>query len=135
MAPRVTVRPKGLMTRLLPLLLPLAAALAQTPSEMDARDRIPTFRAETTLVTVPVVVRDSRGKAIGNLTAADFQLTDKGKPQIISKFSVEKVERRGALGVAQSTGPGTPSGLTTGPATPPERFVAWLIDDVHLSFS
>jgi VWFA-related protein len=115
-------------------LLPVAAALAQTPSEMTSRDRVPTFRAETTLVTVPVVVRDSRGNAIGNLTVADFHLTDKGKPQVISKFSVEKVERSGAFGVAPSTGPGPRSGLTTGPATPPERFVAWLVDDVHLSF-
>ena len=39
---------------------------------------------------VPVVVRDGKGKAIGTLQKEDFQLFDKGKPQVISKFSIEK---------------------------------------------
>ena len=61
-----------------------------TKSEISAHDAPTTFKTGVNLVTVPVVVRDPAGKAIGTLTQEDFQLFDKGKPQIISKFSIEK---------------------------------------------
>ena len=47
------------------------------------------FRSGTNVVPVTVVVRDSKGHAIGNLNVEDFQLFDNGKPQMISKFSIE----------------------------------------------
>lgn len=62
------------------VLLSLAcAALAQTPS----------FRVETRLVEVPVVVRNKKtGRAVGELKAGDFVLLENGKPQKIEFFSV-----------------------------------------------
>ena len=48
------------------------------------------FQSKVTLIEVPVVVRDKKGKAVGTLRQEDFQLFDKGKLQAISKFSVEK---------------------------------------------
>jgi hypothetical protein len=46
-----------------------------------------TFRSSVDLVTVPVVVRDKKGNAVGNLKKDDF---DQGKPQFISRFSIEE---------------------------------------------
>ena len=63
---------------------------AATTGEVITRDTPATFRTKVNLVLVPVVMRDSKGVAIGTLTKDDFQLFDKGKVQFISKFSVEK---------------------------------------------
>src|ERR1700685_1383034 len=71
---------------------------AQTPTsgdqsapEITAR-ATPLFSTGVNLVSVPVIVRDREGHAVGNLRKEDFQLFDKGKPQIISKFAIEKTE-------------------------------------------
>jgi hypothetical protein len=68
----------------------LADLLFQAP-EVNSRDSTPTFTTRTNLVLLRVVVRDKAGNAVGTLTKDDFQLFDKGKPQIISRFSLEKV--------------------------------------------
>ena len=108
--------------------------------EMVSRDAPPTFRAKVNLVLVPVVVRDRDGHAVGNLKKEDFQLFDKGKPQTISRFSVEsgkgseiKLRPDGAAVVATPAAPGEPEETKPGEA-PPKRFVAYLFDDMHLSF-
>ena len=110
------------------LLLLSSPAAAQT-AEMVAHEQIPTFRAETNLVTVPVVVRDSRGRPRGDLRREDFQLFDRGKLQIISRFSVETSGRPGGEAVPAG-------GVVPGKGLPavnvPERFVAYLFDDVHM---
>jgi hypothetical protein len=68
---------------------PLAAVCCcllpgQNPQpEMSATDSTPTFQSRVNLVTVPVVVRNKDGKAVGNLIKEDFQLFDRGKPQIV----------------------------------------------------
>ncbi|MBZ5578812.1 MAG: VWA domain-containing protein [Acidobacteriia bacterium] len=102
---------------------------------MTTHDAPATFTARVNLVMVPVVVRDASGRAIGTLHQEDFQLFDKGKPQVILKFSLEKpgtpnITAEPAIDEAG----GTPK---AGPAAPPipERFVAYLFDDIHLSVS
>ena len=35
-------------------------------------------------------LRDSQGHAVGNLHQEDFQVFDKGKPQVITQFEVEQ---------------------------------------------
>ena len=97
-----------------------------------------TFRARVNLVMVPVVVRDRQGHAIGTLKQEDFQLFDKGKPQIISKFSVEKAGAKvanSAIQVPPAAEDGDRAKPTENtPAAIPTRFVAYLFDDVHLAF-
>ena len=56
----------------------------QNTAEMASHDAPATFSTKVNLVMVPVVVRDGKGKAIGTLQKEDFQLFDKGKPQVIS---------------------------------------------------
>jgi VWFA-related protein len=90
------------------------------------------FRERVNLVTVPVVVRDRKGVAVGTLEQEDFQLFDKGKPQVISRFSVEKSSRVAAAEVEaapKETGAAPPAR----PAAP-ERFIAYLFDDLHAGF-
>ncbi len=63
---------------------------ANAPEISSQEEASTTFKVKVNLVEVRVVVRDAYGKAVGNLKQEDFQLTDNGKPQIISKFSVEQ---------------------------------------------
>ncbi|MBV8568990.1 MAG: VWA domain-containing protein [Acidobacteriaceae bacterium] len=87
-----------------------------------------TFQSKVNLVMVPVVVRDRDGRAIGNLTKEDFQLSDKGKSQVISKFSIEKT-------AAASEKPAKPDISIGGPDNSPNRFVVYLFDDLHAEFA
>jgi VWFA-related protein len=96
--------------------------------EVASHETPTTFTTRVNLVTVPVIVRDHKGKAIGTLTREDFQLFDKGKPQVISKFNVEKTEDNVAVAGGKKAGEG---GETLDPI--PTRFVAFVFDDVHLT--
>ncbi|HJW99116.1 MAG TPA: hypothetical protein VJ453_03105, partial [Terriglobales bacterium] len=57
---------------------------------MTSHDAAANFKVNVRLVEEHVVVRDPLGKAIGTLQKEDFQLFDDKKPQIITKFSVQK---------------------------------------------
>ena len=112
-----------------------AAPQSQSASEIETKDAPPTFTSRVNMVPVTVVVRDRDGHAVGNLTKADFQVLDNGKPQVISRFSVEKPSapmtlRKGA-GDLESAEAKPPA------AAPPvlaNRFVAYLFDDLHTTF-
>src|SRR5580700_723116 len=65
-------------------------AQAQEPREISIHQSPATFSSDVNLISVPVVVRDSKGRAVGNLRQEDFRLFDKGKPQVITKFSVNQ---------------------------------------------
>ena len=69
-----------------------AQVVSQPPAEMTTHDQTLTFKTAVNMVSVPVVVRDTNGRTVGNLTQQDFQLFDRGKLQTISKFTVEKAE-------------------------------------------
>src|SRR5215471_2385544 len=58
------------------------------PAEQEVQQR-PPFRATTRLVEVSVVVRDRDGRPVQGLTAADFKISEEGKPQTIELFTVQ----------------------------------------------
>ena len=101
-------------------------AVAQQTKESEA----PPFKIEVKVnkVLVPVVVRDAQRRAVGNLRKEDF---DRDKLQIISGFAVEK---RG-LAESNTENPNqTPAAANTTlqSTTAPQRFIAFLFDDLHL---
>ena len=124
--------------------LSLGVAAAQTPpapapqppanvAEMSSKDEPATFRSRVNLVMVPVVVRDKQGRAIGNLRQEDFQLFDRGKPQVISRFTVERPGIPGGKSKEDKGGqkPGrrtTPRWIFRSGLSPT------LFDDIHLNF-
>jgi VWFA-related protein len=115
-----------------PCLLPVFVAAAQTQTgEVTVRDEAPTFQSTVNMVRVPVVVRDKTGHAVGGLHKEDFRLTDRGKLQEIAQFSLETSS--GAKSAEQSFGTESPDTAAHGGAVAPTRFVAFVIDDVHLT--
>jgi len=85
------------------------------------------------LVTVPVVVRDAKGRAVGNLTQQDFELLDKGKRQKITSFAVQAEAGQSAASAMNGNAPGE---AATGGAPGRMRghWVVYLFDDMHLKF-
>jgi VWFA-related protein len=123
----------------LPATLPQQIPTNPNAPEMNTReDPTASFKSHVNLVMVPVVARDAHGMAVGNLTKENFQLFDKGKPQEITRFSVEKA---GSKALAADATPADPMAtlpipveVEKGPTVEiPERFVAYLFDDVHIS--
>ena len=112
----------------------------QNSAEIATHDEPTTFKVNVTLVVVRAVVRDSQGYAVGNLHQEDFQVFDKGKPQVITQFAIEQPGTLGAKArqklvenAADTPSGDVPSNAKTAPAAP-ERFVAYMFDDVHLEF-
>ncbi len=120
------------------LALAACAAWAQAPAdketaEMTSKDAPALFKSKVNVVLVPVVVRDDKGRALSGLTKDDFLLFDGGKQQLITSFTVEKPG--GRLSAEPAPPPSAPAPALEGDAAPhtaPERFVAYLFDDVHL---
>ncbi len=126
------------------LLIGVIAMRGQTPqntpqqntAEISSRDSPATFSTKVNLVMVPVVVRDAESKAIGTLQKEDFQLFDKGKPQLITRFSVEKAGEAAipAEGADDATAEHAATPAAAKPPSPiAQRFVTYLFDDVHAS--
>ncbi len=115
-------------------LVVLICGFCSAQPEMKLQDTPATFNTRVNLVLVPAVVRDRQGRAIGTLQQSDFRLFDNGKPQVITKFSLEKT---GVPAVApEPLGGGSPGSDPVKPSAQPlipQRFVAYLFDDVHLS--
>jgi VWFA-related protein len=110
---------------------PPAAAPPQNQQEMAQHDEPATFKTRVNLVVVPVVIRNRKGDAVGNLTKEDFTLYDKGKVQEITRFAVEKTAP-GEIKESNKT-IATPDGQNA-PLDIPDRFVAYVFDDIHIDF-
>jgi VWFA-related protein len=109
-------------------------AAPQGPAEIVSHEAPASFTSRVNLVSVPVVIRDRDGRAIGNLRQEDFEVFDKGRAQVITKFTVETSAGTSggsaAAPVAKAPQPGAPA--SSQPPVLPERFVAYLFDDVHM---
>jgi VWFA-related protein len=116
-----------------------ALGLSQGPPggavEISAKDAPATFSSKVTLILVPVVVRDRDRSTVGTLKQEDFQLYDKGKLQVISKFSLEKAILKTIPVTSNAAITDTSQALApAAEIVAPDHFFAYLFDDVHLEF-
>ncbi|HXZ32676.1 MAG TPA: VWA domain-containing protein [Terriglobales bacterium] len=108
-----------------------APAEDKTAPEMTSHDEATTFKVNVRLVLVRVVVRDPMGHAVGDLHKQDFRLFDNHKPQVISQFSVEQPGSQVAREQEATEIRSSESPISKTPNVP-ERFIAYLFDDIHL---
>ena len=64
-----------------------------SPRAQRSNTQRPVFRGGTELVLVNVVVRDKSGAVVRGLTQADFVVTEDDKPQSVSSFDFEELDR------------------------------------------
>lgn len=83
-----------------------------------------TFKVRVNQVLLRVVVRDKDGKVVPDLPREAFQVLDNGKPQPITSFSVT------GSGAGESGG-SHKQGLEASVAEP-QRYVAYVLDDLHV---
>jgi VWFA-related protein len=133
--------PAGLLSLSMLICVGSGAQTAEPPApvnknspEMATHDATPTFSTRSNLVLVRVVVRDRDGHVNGNLQKEDFVLLDKGKPQLISRFSLEKTTERKAQAAASEAVAAGAGGKPPGETALPGRYVGYVFDDLHLNF-
>jgi len=111
----------------------------QAPSGQREREDQPTFRTGTRLSTVDAVVTDKKGRHVTDLTAADFEVVERGKRQTVRQVAyIHAVRPDGAAPSADGTDaapsiampglPGLPLREQTG------RVMAIVVDDLRMSF-
>jgi VWFA-related protein len=109
-------------------------SIAQEPT--GSQQPTTTFVVNVTRVLVPVVVRDKQGQAVPDLKQEDFQVFNNGKPQAISRFTVEKREPPARVAEnAKENSKESPTApvIAQSSSVAPVRFIVFLFDDLHLS--
>ena len=93
------------------------------------------IHVQTNIVQVPVVVRDSTGKAVAGLKQSDFTLTDEGHPVKIASFTVENSLPRPIADplAPQIIDASLPPVIPIAPMNPPQpRYIALFFDDTSM---
>jgi VWFA-related protein len=108
------------------------AKAMRPPSDYEmvtTRNGVTTFNTYVRLVPISVVVRDSKGHAVGDLKQENFQILDNRKLQEIINFSMEKSpgEESNSEPAATVTAGGS------GHKTIIPSYFAYLFDDLHAS--
>jgi len=75
----------------------LATCSTAAPRAQGPGSQRPVFRTGTELVLVNVVVRDRNGAVVRGLTQDDFAITEDDKPQTITSFDFEELDREEPL--------------------------------------
>jgi VWFA-related protein len=96
--------------------------------------QLPTIKISVNLVPVSVVTRDGNGRAVGTLIKDDFRLFDERKPQIISRFSMEKTGEPNQDLPKPAMAQGSPAGVAPDTGESKKEVVnnvAYVFDDLH----
>ena len=118
-----------------PALLALGVALAAVGLAAQQSPTAPVvFRAAVDYVEVDATVTDSRGNAVSNLAASDFEVLEDGKPQTIASFTRVDlpVQRAAPASLVAGDSPTLPDVQTN---TPIEGGIYLIVlDDLHTGF-
>ena len=83
-------------------------------AQVQSTPPAPTIKVTTRLVQINVLVHDHHGNPIGDLTKNDFEVTDQGKVQTISLFTVDTIAPLGgATPSVKPSAPVTPANVVT----------------------
>jgi VWFA-related protein len=112
----------------------LVGLTAQTPQPSQA-PQTPTFSVGVTLVTTDVIVRDSRGLFVADLTKDDFEVLEDGRPQTVTSFVMVNGGR--TYNLLTPPEPAAPQEGIILPGTRPQadpagRVLIVFVDDAHL---
>lgn len=99
----------------------------QVPSPTDQ----PVFRAGINTVRVDVIVSDNKGNPVTDLTLADFEISEDGKPQKPETFRLVKVDTETQPGYTQR-GIRTRNDEETAAQDENSRIFAFFLDDYHV---
>src|SRR5690242_1153446 len=88
------------------------------------------FRARAEMVRVDVSVHDRQGQPVHGLTAADFLLTEDGKPQQISSFS--EITLSSAARSVRTWMDEITSSVASNGSTPAGRLLVIVMDDASV---
>jgi VWFA-related protein len=117
--------------------LPAPAQETRAP-ELTTRENDTTFKVqvERNVVLVRVVVRDARGRPLGDLHKEDFRLLDNGKPQTLSHFALEvpAAKLQDFTTPAEEEAESEAEPETTLAASTPKRYLGLFFDDIHMPF-
>lgn len=91
-----------------------------------------TFRSRIELVNIDAVVVDKDGNAVRGLTASDFALTDRKKPQTIANFEEVSHERAANAIAVPALPPTLKLDVATNTTVQADRLVMVFIDDLHI---
>ncbi|HYV13018.1 MAG TPA: VWA domain-containing protein [Pyrinomonadaceae bacterium] len=120
----------GFLLNLLLICVVTGQVKTQTPQQEQADDIV---RVKTELVQTDVTVVDKRGRFVGGLRDADFELRVDSKPQSLSFFeevATGSVDEEKQLAAARK---GDKLPATSDSATDRGRVVFFFVDDVHLT--
>jgi VWFA-related protein len=121
------------------LVVGVAAGLsAQTPAPQppESATPTPTFRVQIDAVTMDVIVKDSQGRFISDLTKEDFEIYEDGVRQELASMTMSHGGR--VTNVLEAPPPPAPEGVIL----PPRRVIndtsgrifLFFVDDLHLQF-
>lgn len=116
-----------------PLFLP---AFADPPPDAPPG---PTLHAETRVVQIDVIVTDSQGKPVANLSKEDFTVLDQGKPRAIDIFGVNRGQAgQSAMPSSSASSPSTPPNVFTnrnsGPPNIPGHSTVIVLDQLNVAY-
>ena len=114
----------------------LGAQTAPVQEGVADADQRPTFRADVTLVTTDVIVRDERGQFVADLKREDFEVLEDGVPQEVG--SLVLVHGGRVFNLHAPPPPPTEEGIILPPTRPTSdtagRIFLLFVDDLHIDF-
>jgi len=109
---------------------------AQQTSNAPTQDANPQgfrLRVSSSLVLVPVVVRDAKGQPVTGLRKEDFKVFDRGHEQQIGQFEVESLAPAQPLTTTPASTGGANAASSSTTANTQPRYLAFFFDNLHAS--